>query len=100
MHAINKFRHYITDYETFVHTGHPSIKFLMNKPNTNGRITRWLLLLEEFNITILDRSRRENLVVDFLSRINNDNGDPIHVDDSLKMNICFLCQLMHNGFHI
>ena len=90
VHDINKFRHYITDYETFVHTGHSSIKFLMNKPNTNGRITRWLLLLEEFNITILDRPRRENLVFDFLSRINNDNGDPIHVDDSFKYESLFL----------
>ena len=48
----------------------------MNKPITNGRITRWLLLLQEFNITILDRPGRENLVVGFLSIINNDNSDP------------------------
>ena len=27
----------------------------MNKPITNGRITRWLLLFQEFNITIVDR---------------------------------------------
>ena len=76
MHSINKFRHYITDYEIFVHNGHSSIKFLMNKPITNGRITRWFLLLQEFNITILDRPGRENLVVGFLSIINNDNSDP------------------------
>ena len=53
--AIKKFRHYITSYETFVHTNHSAIRYLMNKPVTNGRITRWLLLLQEFNITILDR---------------------------------------------
>ena len=43
----------------------------MNKPITNGKITRWLLLLQEFNITIIDRPGKENLVVDFLSRINH-----------------------------
>ena len=55
VHAINKFRHYITGYETFVHIDHSTIRYLMNKPNTNGRVTRWLLLLQEFNITVLDR---------------------------------------------
>ena len=58
VHAINKFRHYITGYETFVHTDHSTIRYLLNKPFTNGRITRWLLLLQEFNITILDRPEK------------------------------------------
>lgn len=42
----------------------------MNKPITNGRITRWLLL-QEFNITIIHRPEKENIIVDFLSRINH-----------------------------
>jgi hypothetical protein len=45
VHAINKFRHYIIGYEVFVHTDHSAIRFLMNKPITNGRVTRWILLL-------------------------------------------------------
>jgi len=67
IYAINKFRHYITRYSTFVHTDHSAIKYLMNKPITNGRVTRWLLLLQELDITIVDRPRKENVVVDFLS---------------------------------
>ena len=42
---INKFRHYITGHPTFVHTEHSAIKYLMNKPITNARVTIWLLLL-------------------------------------------------------
>jgi hypothetical protein len=45
VHAINKFRHYITGYQDFVHTDHSAIKFLMNKPVTNPRVTQWFLLL-------------------------------------------------------
>ena len=75
VHAINKFRHYITGYETFVHTGHSTIRYLMHKPVTNGRVTRWLLLLQEFNITVLDRPGKQNTVADFLSRIQNTNED-------------------------
>ena len=59
VHSINQFRHYITGYEVFVHTDHSAIRFLMNKPITTGRITRWLLLLQEFNITIVDRPGKE-----------------------------------------
>jgi len=75
VHAINKLWHYITGYEVFVHTKHYSIIFLMNKPVTTGRITRWILLLQEFNITIVDQPRKENVVVDFLSRIPQESTD-------------------------
>ena len=77
VYSINKFRHYITRYPTCVHTDHSVVKYLMNKPVTNARITRWLLLLQEFDITIVDRTRKEN-VADYLSRfINSDNSLPI-----------------------
>jgi hypothetical protein len=81
VYAINKFRHYITGYPTFTHTNHSTIKYLMNKPITNARVTRWLLLLQEFDITIVDRPGKENVVADFLSRLHvNDDNSPI--DDS------------------
>jgi len=80
IYAINKFRHYITGYSTFVHTDRSAIKYLMNKPITNARVTRWLLLLQEFDITIVDRPGKENVVVDFISRLTPD--DDTLVDDS------------------
>ena len=40
VYSINKFHHYITGYEVFVHTNHSTIRFLMNKPITNGRVTQ------------------------------------------------------------
>lgn len=43
--AINKFRHYMTGYEVFVHTDHSAMKYLMNKHLTSGIVMRWLLLL-------------------------------------------------------
>ena len=81
VYAINKFRHYIAGYDVFVHTDHSTIKFLMNKPITSGRITRWLLLLQEFNITIVEKPGKENLVADFLSRLTH-TDDNVPVDDT------------------
>lgn len=83
VYSINKFQHYITGYEVFVHTDHSTIRFLMNKPITNGRITRWLLLLQEFNITIVNRPGKENLVADFLSRISH-GGEMEPVNDDFS----------------
>ena len=81
IHAVNKFRHYITGYKVFVHTDHSAIRHLMNKPVTSGRVTRWLLLLQEFNVTVLDRPGMENEVADFLSRLQN-QGEVVPVEDS------------------
>ena len=64
-----------------MHTDHSAIRFLMNKPNTNGRVTWWLILLQEFNITIIYPPGKENLVADFLSRIQHDD-DTKPVDDN------------------
>jgi hypothetical protein len=88
VHAINKFHRNITGYEVFVHTDHSAIRFLMNKPITNGGVTRWLLLLQEFNITVLDLPRKDNVVADFISRIKNEDDD-IPVDDSFPNNHLF-----------
>ena len=81
VHAVNKFFHYVTCYEIFVHTNHSALRYLMNNPITNGRITRWILLMQEFNITVLDRPGRENQVVDFLSRLNN-SGEVVPISDN------------------
>ena len=53
----------------------------MKKPVTNARVTRWLLLLQEFDITIIDKPGKENVVADFLSRFTN-SDDNLHVEDS------------------
>ena len=41
----------------------------MRKHVVNGRVTQWLLLLQEFDITILDKPEKDNVVANFLSRL-------------------------------
>jgi hypothetical protein len=66
VHPINKFKHCIIGYEVFIHTDHHSIQYVMYKTITNGKVTKWLLLLQEFNITILDKRGKEYLVAYFV----------------------------------
>eukprot|EP00253_Pinus_taeda_P005037 PITA_05037 len=55
VHSLNKFRDYKSGYQTFIHTDHAAIRYLMNKPDVNARIIRWLLLLQQFDLTIIDK---------------------------------------------
>lgn len=71
MHAINKFRHYIIGYQVYVHTDHDAIKYLMKKTDVSGRIIKWLLLLQQFYITIMDKPGKHNVVVYFLSILDH-----------------------------
>ena len=41
----------------------------MNKPMVSARIIIWLLLLKEFNVTIIDKPGKANVVTYFLSRL-------------------------------
>lgn len=69
VYAINKFQYYIIEYKVFIHNDHSIIRFLMNKPIVTSRVIRWLLLLQKFNIMILDNPGCEIVVVDFMSRL-------------------------------
>ena len=62
VHAMNKFRHYITSYQVIVHTDHASIRYLMNKIDVNSRVIRWILFLQEFDLTIMDKPGNPNVI--------------------------------------
>ena len=82
VYALNKFRHYVTGYAIFVHTDHSAIKYLMNKLVVIGRLARWLLLLQEFDITIIDKPGKSNIVVDYMSRLTIVDEDPTLIEDT------------------
>lgn len=68
IYALNKFRHYIIGYKIYVHTDHTTIRYLMNKPSITGRLARWLLLMQEFDITVVDKPGKSNVVADYYYR--------------------------------
>jgi len=55
----------------------------MNKLDVNAQIIRWLLLLQQFYLTIVDNPGKENVLVDFLSRLPFPTGKERMVDDQL-----------------
>nr|GFB85774.1 reverse transcriptase domain-containing protein [Tanacetum cinerariifolium] len=71
VYAFEKFRPYLVLSKSIVYTDHSALKYLLNKQDAKPRLLRWVLLLQEFNITILDKKGSENLVADHLSRLEN-----------------------------
>ncbi|KAK1683482.1 hypothetical protein QYE76_044330, partial [Lolium multiflorum] len=80
--ACDKFRPYIVDSKVTIHTDHAAIRYLMTKKDAKPRLIRWVLLLQEFDLHIIDRKGADNPVADNLSRLENIAYDPVHVNDS------------------
>ncbi|GKE05618.1 reverse transcriptase domain-containing protein [Tanacetum coccineum] len=58
-----------------------ALKYLMNKQDAKPRLLRWVLLLQEFDITIYDKIGSENLAADHLSRLENPHKDVLENKD-------------------
>ena len=88
IYVVNKFKHYTTGYTTFVHTDDSSIRYLINKNITLGWIRIWLLLFQEFDITIVDKLGKDNVVENLPCRPNI-NNEYMPVEDIFMTNIFF-----------
>nr|GEU63101.1 reverse transcriptase domain-containing protein [Tanacetum cinerariifolium] len=64
-----------------VYTDHSALKYLLSKQDAKPRLLRWVLLLQEFDITIRDKNGSENLAADHLSRLENPHKDVLENKD-------------------
>ncbi|GKB13805.1 reverse transcriptase domain-containing protein [Tanacetum coccineum] len=81
VYAFETFRPYLVLSKSIVYTDHSALKYLMNKQDSMPRLLRWVLLLQEFDITIRDKKGSENLAADHLSRLENPHKDVLENKD-------------------
>lgn len=74
VYSIQKFRHYLLATPFTFYVDHQALMYLVNKPIIQGRISRWLLLLQEFTFNIIVRLGKSHVIADQLSRIQS--GEP------------------------
>ena len=81
--ALEKFRSYIVGSPITIFIDHAALKYLLSKQDTKPRLTRWILLCQEFNLTIKDKKGVENVVADHLSRlVSESSSHSIPIGDS------------------
>lgn len=66
--GVEKFRPFIDGVEFTVVTDHASLKWLQNLKEPHGKLARWAVRLQAFNIKFEHRPGREMIVPDALSR--------------------------------
>ncbi|XP_073120701.1 uncharacterized protein [Henckelia pumila] len=62
--ALDKFRSYLIGSKVIVHTDHSALKYLMDKKNAKTKLIRWILLLQEFDLEIIDRKQKKKFFSD------------------------------------
>jgi len=70
----------------------------MRKLYVNARIIRWLLLLQQIDLTIIDKAGKENVVADFLSRVNFPVAKEGMVDDQMPDEHLFAISVLSPWF--
>ena len=68
----------------------------MENKDAKPRLIRWVLLLKEFDLHIVDRKGAENSVADNLSRLENVLDDPLRIDDSFPDEQLVVINASHN----
>lgn len=90
LYCCSKFRQYLIGHKIIIQTDHHALTFIKQCKLTSGRLTRWVLALQEFNFTIEHIPGKLNVAADTLTRyprtdenrietkirINKINGNP------------------------
>jgi hypothetical protein len=92
-YALQKFRHYLLGKHFKMFTDHSALKYLVNKLVLGGRICRWLLLFQEFDIEVIVKPGKLNAGLDHLSRITNEE-EPTNLEDNFPDTKLFSFQVV------
>ena len=94
LYAIKIFRHYLPTNKFVFFIDHQALLYLVNKPCLIGHITRWMLILLEFDFTFTIRKGTTHVLANHMSWIPNGEATT-RVDDNLLDASLFLIDIVH-----
>ncbi|XP_060182399.1 uncharacterized protein LOC132612072 [Lycium barbarum] len=74
-----------SDFTVTFYTDHTVVRHLFEKKDAKPRLIRWVLLVQQFDIEILDRKGMKHQVADYLSRLE----DREHIDEAVVIKKTF-----------
>ncbi|KAL0373000.1 UNVERIFIED_CONTAM: Retrovirus-related Pol polyprotein from transposon.6 [Sesamum calycinum] len=87
---LEKFHHYLLETKV-VYSDHAALKYLLSKKEAKPRLITWILLLQEFDLTIKDKKGAENLVANHLSRLVTNDDPPLLNDEFPDSHLHIMC---------
>ena len=71
VYSVKKFRYYLLANSFKFFVDHQALLYLVNRPCSTGRITRWLLILQEFDFEIVVKKGKQHFMADHMSRVTS-----------------------------
>jgi hypothetical protein len=97
VYVLQKFRHYLLGFHFNMYTNHSSLKYLVNKLVLVGRICKWILLFQEYDLEVIAKPRKLNAGPNNLSRILT-GEDAGNLDDSFLDTQLFIVRMVDDYF--
>nr|GEV23263.1 reverse transcriptase domain-containing protein [Tanacetum cinerariifolium] len=88
VYAFKKFQSYLIMNKRIVYTDHSALKYLFAKKDSKARLLRWVLLLQEFIVKVIDTKGAKNMTADHLSLLENPHQnvlDPKEINESFPL---------------
>ena len=68
MHALTKWRQYLLGSKFLIRTNHNSLQHLLQEKTLTTKQQKWIKKISTFDMDILHKKGKDNVVADFLSR--------------------------------
>jgi hypothetical protein len=97
MYALQKYIHYLLGKHFNMFTNHSTLRYLVSKPMSGGRICRWMLLFQEFHFEVVMKPGILNAGPYHLSMITN-REEPSNLEDNFPYAQLFSIQIPDGYF--
>ncbi|MCO5612508.1 hypothetical protein L7F22_066776 [Adiantum nelumboides] len=83
VYCLDQWRHYVLDKHTKVYTDNVSLKYFQTQPKLSPKQMRWQGQLAEYDIEIIHKPRKHNVMPDSLSRMHEINAVSVINSDEI-----------------
>ncbi|CAI2345915.1 unnamed protein product [Caenorhabditis sp. 36 PRJEB53466] len=88
--ALRQFRPYVCMSKIVLHCDHKPLSYLLSKSKTHDNLSRWLIELQQYDVTIVHIDGKKNTVADCLSRAKDEVAplDGVELKDIIDFPVC------------